>query len=229
MRRSLILCLSVIMVGWVAPTALPCGNAVYAVRSSAIRAMKRAEKRLAKGQLRKAIRGVSSLTLRKVMGKPRRVSGSARARAAQRKNYPKVRDRAKKLLFRRDQLVAMAVLRSKGTLNKKGRKVKKAVDRRIALEDAVAKVLESWGEYKARTPWRAEAQLHTKDRDEGVKTLRDLAQKDLVPGAWTWAALVVVEDKAGNIAARDAALKRCHAVTPRKSICPSFEAEGLRD
>jgi hypothetical protein len=215
LRRSFLLMLLVggCVLAW-SGGAAACGNAVRFALDPVSQMISKSEKRLQKGKFASAYG--QAREAHKILTK------------AEGQRVPN-RDQVRVLRYRTERIMAIAVVRMKGTAHLPKGRVKRKVseaNRERNLHVAV-KMLVNLREYLHDTPkfaaHVAEGQLvFEESRDEGAKVLEELARDDLLPDAWAYRALALARHRSGDVSRRDKAVEECKKRAKKKSTCDDF-------
>lgn len=138
-----------------------------------------------------------------------------------RAQYPNIRvldEKAPPLALRAERIYAMALVRANGQLDGQTGWTR-AANFEWSLE--TLKTLEA----KRTNDPRAQADLAeagirlNRTRPASVAVLEDLDRRDLLGSAYAYLALARVRDDAGDTGGRQAALRRCHAMSNNRAAC----------
>jgi hypothetical protein len=211
------------------PSAAACGNAIFKVKNSTIRALQAADKLVENGRLRQGIRRISKLSFRSASHRIPKKNG------VKSKAFMKSRDEVRSHLQRRDGIVALAIVRSGGKYDKKGLKVRRESARENTLKGAT-RVLNQKSKRRAGNKpstglepspraraYYAEALAAMGETEQALKLLTKLASTELMPSAWGYGVLASLRHGDGDIEGAKNALDACvkMASKPRKA-CPRF-------
>ena len=200
-----------------------CGNAVYEVKSHMVRALKRAEGFVEEGKLKTAIDKVRHFRFNK---KKRRAKSAKRSRSR-----GTGLNSVKGFLKKRDRLVSLAIVRSQGKIDKRGRKVRKKKAQAANLESAAEALRQPYKPRRASdTPspryraFQAEALAVTPEGStRALDILMSLDSAELMPSAWSYATLARLQHARGETKLRDEALARCKTMSSKpRRVCPRF-------
>jgi hypothetical protein len=181
--------------------ATACGTAVYREIDSSAELVAQAEAALGQGKLaRAAVKAVQAYPALKIV-KPGTLP---------------LADRALRIL-------ALASTRNDGNITAGAMKGSSAADRASNLEWSID-TLRKLSEKRSNNPtWQtdlgealAKVPAH---HEEALKVLGGLADKDLLTSAEGYAALARLRAEKGDAPAREAAMKRCEAMTKTPKIC----------
>ena len=185
-----------------------------------VSAMKKAEKFLEAGKLRQAINTVRHFKKAEEGSKRRR---SRSRRRVKKGGFPSL----KAFLQKRDRLIELAIVRSAGKWNEKGRRLS-AKKRQANLDKAALKLVETSYEGKEPTSlspkeraMAAEAlAVRQGGQQRALELLRQLHKEELMPTAWGYNTLARLESSQGNQTAGDDAFAQCKKMASKpKRVC----------
>ena len=137
----------------------------------------------------------------------------------------------KTFLKKRDLLISLAIVRSQGKIDKRGRKVRTKKAKAANLDQAARKLRKAYPPAKKgetvspkNRAFRAEALAVTPDAATlALSILMRLDRKELMPSAWGYATLARLRHARGKTERRDAALARCKTMSSKpRRVCPRF-------
>lgn len=172
-----------------------CINEVQIETNQAVRIVAKADKALQRGKYKRAAR----LAVR-------------------------VLDRTSVKVERRARMIlALAVIRSGGSVGYKEGKRLPALYGDAGLKDAARQLQRGIDKHGFDEPrWQAglaEAKAARGDAKGALVILEDLAARDLLPDAHSFAVLARLRAAKGDVAGRDAAAERCRALGGKKAMC----------
>ncbi len=131
--------------------------------------------------------------------------------------------RRQQLFYRGQQILALAIVRSRGDLKLPGLPGKTDADREVALAWAagILRLHVARGDHKVvlRSELAEALALRPAERHEAREILHELAQTDIIPTARAWLVLANLETQRGDAEAAARAVLRCQDISTDDHAC----------